>query len=378
MRGGAAGDLRQTELKVKASVARRQEPSAVRMGEPLAAPGLRVNLHCRSGLEEILRDEVEAQGKFRVASVTSGLVTVTCAKPFKLGEIYALRCFASAGFPLGEAPESGHPDALAAVMTSPLSRNILRAFTDGALRYRLDFVDKGHQRGAVRLLANKAYAMCPELLNDAREAPWTMAIHPTPAGSRVELSPRLRPDPRFDYRRADVPAASHPPLAAAMARLGGPLKDATIWDPFCGSGLELVERSLLGGVRNVFGTDISPEAVAIAKANFAAAAIPGAQANFACKDFRNFGEIAGLRAGGVSLIITNPPMGKRVPVPNLRGLIADLFAVAAASLRPGGLLVFANPVSMENPHGALALASRRVVDLGGFDCRLEVHRKIGG
>jgi len=372
------GGLSQTELKVRASVARRQEPSAIRMGRVFSAPGMRVHLRCRDGLEEIVREEVEAQGNFRVAKVSRGVVTVTCPEPFTLGDVYAMRCFATAGFELGEvryAPDE--MDALATVMTSPLARQFLETFTEGSVRYRLEFVGRGHQRGAVRLLANKAYARCPEMLNDPKEAPWSMWIHPTAVGSVVELAPRLRPDPRFAYRRDDVPAASHPPLAASLARVSGSLQDAVVWDPFCGSGLELIERSLLGGVQKVYGTDLSPKAVAVAEANFAAANVPAVQASFLCSDFRDFPRIQGLASGGADLIITNPPMGKRVPVADLVGLIAGLFAAAAAVLRPGGRLVFTNPLPLENAERSLAFVSRTAVDLGGLECRLEVYRKVG-
>lgn len=384
--GGAAGVLRQTEQKVKASVARAEEPSGIRLAAILpGGPGWRLHLRCRAGLEQILRGEVAAQGRFTIESVTSGLVAVTAAGPFALADVYALRCFATVSFVLGEvsharrgeeAPEDpAFIDALAARMTSDLARTIFSHCTEGSLRYRLEFVDKGHQRGSVRLLANRAYARCPEILNDPRSAPWTMALRSTPRGTLVELSPRLRPDPRFLYRLADVPAASHPPLAACMARLAGPMADEIVWDPFCGSGLELIERSRLGGVRQVFGTDTSAEAIAIAEANFAAAGLPGLPPTFTCCDFRDFRQIPGLAPGAVTLVVSNPPMGQRVPIPNLRGLIGEFIAAAATVLRPGGRLVFANPFRTDNPHPALALVSRRNFDLGGLECRLEMYRK---
>lgn len=382
---GAAGLLPQTEQKVKASLARNESPSAVRMNRQLSDfAGVQIHLRGRRGLEQIVREEVEGsggtKGKFRVNEVSSGLVAMTPVAPFTLADIYALRCFGTVGFVLGSVENSDEAkavEALAGTITSPLSRRIFKTFTEGSIRYRLEFVSQGHQRGAVRLVTNRAYALCPEILNDPRRAPWIVAIHPTARGSLVELSPKLTPDPRFAYRQHDVPAASHPPLAACMARLAGRVENEIVWDPFCGSGLELVERSLLGGVRSIFGTDLSAEAVAISQDNFSAANLKSIQAKFTCCDFRDFAKGAGLGPNSATLIITNPPMGKRVPIANLPQLFADLFSVAATVLKPGGRLVFANPFQMESPNSSLKLQSRQMVDFRGFDCHLEKYVKTG-
>jgi len=382
--GGVRGFLPQTEQKVKASVARRERPSVIRMDSTLSDfTRLRIHLHCRKGLEEIVRDEVKEyiakHGKFRIVEVRSRLVAITPVAPFSLADIYTLRCFATVGFFLG-AVRSSNPaesaDALASMITSSLSRSVLATFTEGSIRYRLEFVSKGHQRGAVRLLANRAYAMCPDVLNDARSAPWSMDLHPTGHGISVELRPKLTPDPRFTYREDDIPGASHPPLAACMARLGGRVNNEIVWDPFCGSGLELIERALLGGVQSIYGTDLSPDAIAISRANFAAAKVKAVQSKFICCDFRDYAKVEGLGPKSVTLIITNPPMGRRIRVPNMRGLFGDLFAVAAEVLKPGGRLVFANPLRIEPLDPSLKLQYRQVIDLGGFDCRLEMYLKL--
>ncbi|MEI8341489.1 MAG: methyltransferase domain-containing protein [Verrucomicrobiota bacterium] len=375
----------QTEQKVKASVARSQSPGEVCMDRVLANfAGLRIHLRGRAGLEQFVRDEVEesvqSRGKFRVTEVRSGLVAMTPVAPFSLADLFSLRCFGTVGFVPGTVSvpnETESIEALAALITSPLSRRVLETFTEGTVRYRLNFVAKGHQRGAVRLLANRAYALCPQILNDARDALWAIDIHPAGRGNSVELRPRLSPDPRYYFRRQDVPAASHPPLAACMARLAGKLENGIVWDPFCGSGSELIERALLGGVRCVHGTDLSEEAIDITRENFSAAKVDRVQSKFSCCDFRDYPRIAGLDRDSVSLILTNPPMGKRVPIPNLRGLIEDLFAVAAKVLRPGGKLVFANPLFVQCNQPSLKMQSSRVVDFGGFDCRVEMYQKTG-
>ncbi|MGZ3494731.1 MAG: TRM11 family SAM-dependent methyltransferase [Thermodesulfobacteriota bacterium] len=377
------GVLPQTEQKVKASVARRERPSAIRMeGLLLDFTHLRIHLHCRMGLEEILRDEVKDYvarlGKFRILKVQSGLVAITPVAAFSLADIYTLRCFATVGFFLGHVRSSNPTeavDALASAITSPVSRTVLTAFTEGSIRYRLEFVSKGHQRGAVRLVTNRAYEMCPEILNDPRSAPWSMDLLPTCDGISVELRPKLTPDPRFTYRKDDIRAASHPPLAACMARLGGRGMHEIVWDPFCGSGLELIERALLGGVERIYGTDLSPDAISACRANFAAANVKAVPLELACCDFRGYAKLEGLGPKSVTLIITNPPMGKRVRVPSLRGLIRDLFDVAAVVLKPGGRLIFANPLRIEPQDPSLKLKYRKRVDLGGFNCRLEMYLK---
>ncbi len=397
MDAAPAGLRVQTEQKVKASLARSHSPSTIRMDSSLAdAATLRINLRGRSGLERIVREEVEAaikaRGQFRITDMGPGLIALAPVAAFTLGDLFALRCFGTVSFVLGSvealppsysgaraAPPSdintAAIESIAKVIASPLSRNLFKTFTQGSQRYRLNFVDEGHKRGAVRLVANRAYELCSDILNDAREAPWSIDIHPTDRGYSVELSPRISPDPRLFYRQDDVPAASHPPLAACMARLAGRFENEIVWDPFCGSGLELVERALLGGVSCVFGTDRSSAAIAIAQANLAAAKVKIAQTKFTCCDFRDHANLAGFGPNSCTLIITNPPMGKRVPIGNLRGLIDDLFALAATVLKPGGRLVFANPLPSAVVPSSLKLQSKQIVDFNGFDCRLEKYVK---
>jgi tRNA G10 N-methylase Trm11 len=69
-------------------------------------------------------------------------------------------------------------------------------------------------------------------------------------------------------------------------------------------------------------------------------------------------------------------MGRRIRVSNMRRLFGDLFAVAAAVLKPGGRLIFANPLRIEPLDRSLKLKYRKVIDLGGFNCRLEMYLKL--
>lgn len=374
---GAVGAA--TEQRLKANIARSEARSVVRLDRELSDfARLRIHLRGRRGLESIVRGEVEEQGKFRVVSVSPGLVAVVPLAPFTLADVFQLRCFGTVGFVLGQvnaASESESVDALASVIASPLAERLLAALTDGPIRYRLEFVDRDKGGSTVRAVAERVYALCPRLLNDSRQAPWAIDVHSSGKGGSVELRPRLTPDPRLAFRLDDVPAASHPPLAACMVRLAGPMEDEAVWDPFCGSGLELIERSRRGGVTHVYGSDLSAEAIGIAERNLDASKSGSVQTRFACCDFRKFPAAAGLARQSLSLVITNPPLGRRVRIPNLRALFDDLFGIAAQVLRPGGRLVFTNPFRMESPEPTLRLQSRQVVDMGGFDCRLEVYRK---
>lgn len=360
----------QTALKVKASVAREERPSEILLDQAVEIfSGLRIHLRGRRGLEGFVRKELEstmpARGLFEFRSSQLGLVEIAPRGPFRLSDLLTLRCFGTLAFVLGTIPKLDSTE-MAALITAPSARALLQGLTKGSIRYRLEFPSLGHQRGLVRDIANRAYALCPDLLNDARSAPWAVEIHPHRGRFAVELRPRFSPDPRFAYRRLDVPAASHPPLAACMARLAGSTGDDVVWDPFCGSGLELIERGFLGGVSKLLGSDRSAEAIDVAKCNLAASGLR-VTSDFFHGDFRN----ANLAPGSISQIISNPPMGRRVPIADLQGLIRDLFETAAGVLQSGGVLVFANPLSLRPSDARLKLDSTHRIDLGGFDVHIE-------
>lgn len=357
--------------KAQANVARKSHPGEFDWESSFRfIHGIRIHLHCRSGLEEILENEVIENGLFRVLQRFPGMVAVEPLGDFSLKDIFIHRAFSSAAFVLGLA--DGSAESLADVIASEKTHRFLETFYKGPLRYRLEFTGRGHQRGLIRDVTDRVFSLNPALINDSRAADWQIDIQPSGHRQGLELTPRLKPDPRFAYRLRDVPAASHPPLAACMARLAGPFQNEIIWDPFCGSGLELVESGLCGGVDRLIGSDISPEAVDIASANLASALGTSIPADFFCSDFRSMSE----KLPPVSLIISNPPMGRRVPIRNLELLIADLFETARSVLKTGGRLVFANPLSVRPQGQGLKLVYRKKIDLGGFHVHLEKYSRV--
>lgn len=362
--------------KLAANVARQADPGEIDRQRLLSDwAGVRIRLHCRRGLEHLLADEVNMVlgpgKKFRRVECRPGGVELEARAAFSLGELLTLRCFHTLGFVAGGSSSDSDPRAVAAAMTSSMVGQILRTFTRGAIRYRLEFGSGRQSNTEVRDVADRVHALCPEFLNDPREALWQIMVV---ARGGLELRPRFRPDPRFAYRRRDVPAASHLPLAAAMVRLAGARENESVWDPFCGSGSELIERALKGGVSRIFGSDRSAEATAIARENLLAAFADPPTFVFSVADFRDFRSFLG--TGEISLILTNPPMGRRVPIPDLPELIADFFRVAAEVLTPGGRLVLANPrPEVPVPH-SLQRVVRQKIDLGGFDVQLEKFVKL--
>jgi tRNA G10 N-methylase Trm11 len=140
-----------------------------------------------------------------------------------------------------------------------------------------------------------------------------------------------------------------------------------VWDPFCGSGAELVERALLGPYARLVGTDLDPRAIDAARANLDAAGLLD-RAELSVADALAF------RPAGVTLVLTNPPLGRR-----LRGdaptLLETFVPHAASVLAPGGRLVWITPVARRTERAARRAGLTRdrslTVDLGGFDGHLE-------
>ncbi|MFZ6180081.1 HEAT repeat domain-containing protein [Nannocystis pusilla] len=173
-------------------------------------------------------------------------------------------------------------------------------------------------------------------------------------------------DPRFAYRSGDVPAASHPTIAAALARLAEVRPDDVVWDPFVGSGLELCERGLLGPAATLLGTDLDPRALAVAAANLRNA---GLRAELTQADATTH------RPTGVTLIVTNPPMGRRVHRGDVGPLLTAFVANAAAVLAPGGRLAWISPLPrVTDPAlqaAGLVLRGSLTLDMGGFTGQLQ-------
>lgn len=350
--------------------------------------GLRIHLRCRRGLEYFLRQELQASTelveRFQFLQEARGLIALHPRAAFTLHDLLGFRCNISFSFVLGKiASDASPPDTatLARTITGPVCRHILQHSHQGTPRYRLETSSLRTTRKWLQEVADHVHQLWPDLLNDSRSAPWAIELHPAPGGHSVELRPRFSPDPRFAWRVADHPAASHPPLAAALAlwaktRTPSPAS-VRIWDPFCGSGLELIEAARLYPGASLYGTDLNPAALEACRTNLNAAKLSHRSVQLTACDFRNF-TASGLSPGSLTHIITNPPLGRRLRIPGLRTLIQNLFETAATVLEPGGTLTLANPIRLMAAPAGLRLIERRWADLGGFLCRLELWQRSPG
>ncbi len=336
----------------------------------LAAP-VPVVLRCRAGLESLLAREIAMAG----ARVRRARVEIDYA--VDVTPLVRSRLALSIGFPLPSPPGATlSADAVADALTSPHARAVFEGFTIGRPRFRLAWAEGGHKRALVwkiaELVAERSRGWPRPLVNDPTKSVWEVTVGHDEAVLAIEASPKDALDGRFAYRAEDVPAASHPTIAAALALLGGVEAGDVVWDPFVGSGTELVERARLGPYARLVGTDIEASALRAARANTTAAGLGRLELELA--------DALAFDPGPVSLVITNPPLGRRVRRDSgLKNTLVEFFVQAGRRLAPGGRLVWVCPhpelVRVRAGEAGLELERSYTVDMGGFDCALERWNK---
>jgi Putative RNA methylase family UPF0020 len=340
--------------------AKRGTESEVRTDVAPPSP-LAVVLHTKPGLAGLLVDELRSLN-IEARADRDDTAYTTLDAPW--ATLYKSRLWASAGIrvprPAGDSGDALVNSIVAGLTAAPV-RTLLAAWTTGPIRWRVE-LPEGKQRAVVWRVARDVTTYAPELVNDPTATTWDVRIADATA---LELIPRRAADPRFAYRVADVPAASHPAVAAALARVGEPHDRDRVWDPFCGSGMELIECGRLAKC-DLFGTDLDDRALDAANQNATAA---GLNIAFTLGDAR-----AALGDGDLDLIISNPPLGSRVAV-DAPGLLNALLPVIARRLSPKGRFVWLTPNTRATSPLAEQLRFRRTfsanVDLGGVRGRLE-------
>ena len=318
-----------------------------------------VELGCRAGLGPLLLEELAALG---IAAQPTGDRGATLALAAPLSSLFAARLWATVAIPIPLAADDDLATAITRTIASPRLLGLLRAWTRGPIRWRLGFAH-GHKRAIVWRVARDAATAGADLINDPTSTTWDLLVDDEQR--TLAVVPRRLDDPRFAYRAADIPAASHPTVAAALAWLAEPRSGDRVWDPFCGSGVELVERARRGPARALLGTDIDAAALDAARRNLDAA---GVRAELAPADARTHDP------GPIDLVITNPPLGSRVRLDAGALLVAALPNLARA-LAPRGRLVWITPSARKTTPAAEQLGLVRIrslaVDLGGVRGHVE-------
>lgn len=331
-----------------------------------------IRLHTRSGLELLLFREMQALGVQGLLQPIPGAVDLYWEGPLSL--LFQARLFAHMGFL--SPPEVATNASLAqdAITTESILLQ-LGALSEVAgwvgpppFRYRLVRLEKGHQRGWIRTVAHCIQSTLPAWRNDPVQSDWEVWVDKK---GRVEVVPR-GVDSRFAYHEKDVPAASHPPLAAALAFVMKPRHGEGVWDPFAGSGTELIEVGLRWREKqlHLVGSDLSKDALQAAQHNAARANVT---ISWTLQDALQPPSCP------IHWIVTNPPLGRRVARGKVRALLQAFLAHAAQVLPSQGHLVWVSPFPKEHQQQANLLGMQvketHPIDMNGFFAELQVLQK---
>jgi tRNA (guanine6-N2)-methyltransferase len=163
-------------------------------------------------------------------------------------------------------------------------------------------------------------------------------IHIRDTKAIVGLRVTSRPLHRRDYRTASIPGALHPPVAFAMAMLGGAKPGLDLIDPCCGTGTLLIEAKRLLPDSVVVGSDLSEVSLQAARSNGinAGCALMLARADLGRLPYRD---------GSAGCVLANLPWGQAVQ-PD--GIVRDDIGLAISEIlrilsRDGNAVVLMPP-----------------------------------
>ncbi len=345
--------------------------STVALGQPVP-----IVLKVRAGLESLLLTELAELPVQPIHIERSETLSepsrITIRWSKSLAELWRLRTFSSLAFALPslafDLDDIRLPRAVAAALAEPGVLSLLSSLTVGDVRYRLELAGTGPRRAFLRELVTAIAERAPSLCNDSMDSPWQLELRTCPDRTiGLELFPKQLVDPRFVYRQQTVPAASHPTLAAALARTLAATPRDVVWDPFVGSGGELCEVFLRCPTARLFGSDVDAAALAATQQNTRAVG--------AAVELRQ-GDSLSLWPPSVTCVVTNPPMGRRVCRGDLVPLLERFVVHVGRSLPRGGKLCWLNPIAKQISLLAEDQGLRRVVaqpvDMNGFWAQLEL------
>jgi hypothetical protein len=220
-----------------------------------------IKLWCRQGLERLVEQELRESG-FYTLTRHDGAIRVHGSGT--IDSLLKSRCHIEFGFELGTIDGELSPEKLAVLLDLPSCKALFASLDQRQVLARFEF-SSGKQRALQWSVAEYLHQQRSYVVSAPAESLWTLQCVAQHASCTVYALPR-KVDMRFT-RGADVPAASHPTLAAALVRMVGVTPSDVIWDPFVGSGTELLERAAQGPFARLVGSDISEAALAAAQQN---------------------------------------------------------------------------------------------------------------
>src|SRR5262249_57723029 len=106
--------------------------------------------------------------------------------------LFVARTMLSFAFPLPPEPlrdilADPLADAVVRALVSERARHIFSHFTQGAVRYRIDWAPGGQRPATVWRIAEGVAAAAPDLVNDPRGATWEAGVHENVSGPKRGL-----------------------------------------------------------------------------------------------------------------------------------------------------------------------------------------------
>lgn len=194
---------------------------------------------------------------------------------------------------------SSCPDDPSKAVAHLLSKNIIDYIssrhndTGYPFRFRTDYRTKDEKKKAVfekKFSAELELNSDWSLINSTSDYELEFRLIDTGKGTvNVLLHFCTLPDKRFSYRKATLSVGMKPYIAALCSKLTEPymLSNSAVLDPFCGSGIMLVEREKVKSARLYYGIDLFGEAVNKAALNIKAAGMKD-KTELINKDFFEF------------------------------------------------------------------------------------------
>lgn len=221
-------------------------------------------------------------------------------------------------------------------------------------------------RGDVWKFADDLSRAKAGVISDGRKPHWDIQLEVCGAKTLVIAVPQSLVDERWKWRQATVEGASQSTLAAALVHFAGVKGSASVWDPFCGAGTELMEAHIQSkGAAKLTGTDLDAHALKLAED---AATSLGAVAKFLHVDALAVDE-------RFDVIVTNPPFGMRTSRGEARDLLQRFFVNVRSRLNPGGRFVLlshapASTAAWARTYG-LKIVETIPVMLGRMECEFQ-------